>query len=89
MDSTGEHSKANTMSDTPRDETEAALESLSAEMDRALARAQEVLGQSRSTWAQSAAVLAAAGLDVPQPTAWPRAIPLVPKKKPRKQRMAI
>jgi len=74
------------MSDALRDETETALERLSAEMDRALERAKEVLGESKSTWAKSAAVLAKHGVDVPQPTAWPRA---EPKKKHRKQRMAI
>jgi len=77
------------MSDAVGDETEEALERLSAEMDRTLERAKLVLGESQSTWAKSAAVLAKYGVDIPQPTPWPRAEPIAAKKKPRKQRMAI
>jgi hypothetical protein len=76
------------MSDAVRDAAAQDLEALSTEMDRALARAREVLGESTSTWAKSAAVLAKYGLGVPQPTAWPPESALLRKKK-RKLHMAI
>ena len=77
------------MSDAVHDETVSALERLSSEMDRALEHAKDALARSKSTWAQSAALLAGLGVDVPQPTAWPPATPLAPKQKKRKQRLAI